>query len=240
MSLDRTQRNEWIFASLFIGFSVFLLGFYAWLRFFPISVLTQQIEDEKRTLTGLQEQQNQFLEKDLRDLFTRYSDGIAATEVVLAARDEVFTGAIDDDTAEPVVILDYPDFLKLFRALLGKKSVISNLTISKAGQLSFLVQTGSYALAGQQMAALKFGLSPARQQEVLVDEGGLEHAETIPVLLRNIDITSVARREVTGQAEDVPAVLRDGEAIYSFIVQAEINPEYYFWQNEKRETENEK
>lgn len=235
MSIDRTQRNEWIFAGCFITFSVLLLGFYGWLRFFPVSTLTQQIEDEKRALAGLQEEQNRFLEKDLRDLFTRYSDGIAATEVVLAARDEVFTGAIDDDTAEPVVILDYPDFLKLFRALLGKKSVISNLTMSKAGQLSFLVQTGSYALAGQQMAALKFGLSPARQQEVLAAEEGVEEAETIPVLLRKIDITSVARREVTGQAEDVPAVLRGGEAIYSFIVQAEINPEYYFFMREREE-----
>ena len=232
---DRTSRNEWIFAGLFIGFSIILLGFYAWLRFFPIATLAQQIEEEKRALTKLQEEQNRFLEKDLRDLFTRYSDGIAATEVVLAARDEVFTGAIDDDTAEPVVILDYPDFFKLFRALLGKQSVISNLTVSKAGQLSFLVQTGSYAMAGQQMAALKFGLSPSRQQEVLAAEVGSDEPQVIPVLLRNIDITSVARREITGQAEDVPAVLRNGEAVYSFIVQAEINPEYYFFVKEKEE-----
>lgn len=222
----RKHQTLWVFGSIFLSLSLVLLGFNSYLRFFSLAQIRENIDQEKKAIEKLQGEQEAYLKNELRELFSKYSDGVSAVTSVLAARDEVFSGELDDDTAEPVMILDYPDFFAKLQKLLGKKTVLSNLNIERAGQISFLVQTSSYLSAAQQITALRLGLAPEQQRRALAQA---EEDEEMPELLVDVVVTSVGKNDITGAGEDIPEVLRSGAATFNFIVQAQINPEYYFY-----------
>jgi hypothetical protein len=249
---DLTSRQistYWAFGGIFLFLAFLLIGFHLWIRFFVLSEQQNQITLEKTSVESLKVQQTGILKPELKELFQQYSDGIGAIETVFAARDEVFTGQMDEEDFQPVVILDYPRFFELLQKLLGNKSYANNFNISATGQLSFLVQTTSYLNAGRQMAALQFGLSEEVQQKKLAskenededDSADAEDEEKVleedlpPPLLIGVQINSVTRNEVTGEQKDIPDLLKDSEATYDFIVVAQINPEYYVYELEQRQ-----
>jgi hypothetical protein len=229
---SRKHQTLWVFGSIFLTLSLVLLGFNSYLRFFSLAQVREEIDQEKKAIQKLQEEQEGYLKNELRDLFSKYSDGVSAVASVLAARDAVFSGELDDDTADPVMLLDYPDFLEKLQKLLGRKTVVSNLNIDRSGQVSFLVQTNSYLSAAQQITALRLGLAPERQRRALAQE---EVSEEMPELLIDVEVSSVGKNDITGAGEDVPVVLRDESATFNFVVQMRINPEYYFYLQEQRE-----
>lgn len=231
---NRKHQTLWVFGSIFLGLSLVLIGFNSYLRFFSLAQIRENIAAEKKGIEKLQEEQEAYLKNELRDLFSKYSDGVGAVSVVLAARDEVFSGKLDDDTNEPVMILDYVDFLEKLKKVLGKKTVVSNLNIGRAGQLSFLVQTSSYLSAAQQITALRLGLTPEQQRRALAQA---TVDEEMPELLVDVEVSSVGKNDITGAGEDVPVPLRDGASTFNFIVQAQINPEYYFYLAEQAAAE---
>lgn len=204
------RKNQKLFGSLFLVLSLLLLGFNGWLRFFSLAGIVDEIQLEKRTVKKLQEEQENYLKGGLRDLFSKYSDGVLAVSSVLAARDAVFSGELDSDSSEPVMILDYVEFFESLQKLLGKETVVSNLNINKAGQISFLAQTTSYLSAARQITALR-----------------------IPELLINVQVSGVGKNDITGSGEELPLTLQENSATYDFIVQAMINPEYFFNKKEK-------
>lgn len=222
----RKHQTLWVFGSIFLGMSLLLLGFNSYLRFFSLAQIRESIDQEKKAIEKLLGEQEAYLKNELRDLFSKYSDGIGAVSSVLAARDEVFSGELEDDTAEPVMILDYADFLEKLKKVLGRKTVLSNLNIERSGQLSFLVQTTSYLSAAQQITALRLGLAPEQQRRALAQ---VDISEDMPELLVDVEVSSVGKNDLTGAAEELPEVLRSGASTFNFIVQAQINPEYYFF-----------
>lgn len=232
----RKNQTWWVFGSIFLSLSLVLVGFNCYLRFFSLAEIREGNDQEKRTIKKLQEEQENYLKNELRDLFSKYSDGISALTSVLAARDAVFSGELDDDNEEPVMILDYLDFFEKLKKLLGKNVVVSNLSISRSGQLSFLVQTTSYLSAAQQITALRMGLAPEQQRRALAQ---VEVVEEIPELLTEVDVSSVGMNQIAGTGEELPEVLRNAAATFTFVVQAQINPEYYFFLQEQQELEEE-
>jgi len=235
-AVARKNQTWWVFGSIFLSLSLVLIGFNSYLRFFSLAEIREGIDQEKKTIQKLQEEQENYLKNELRDLFSKYSDGVSALTSVLAARDAVFSGELDDDNSEPVMILDYLDFFEKLKKLLGKKMVVSNLSISRSGQLSFLVQTTSYLSAAQQITALRMGLAPEQQRRALAST---EVAEKMPELLVEVDVSSVGMSQITGTGEELPEVLRSSAATFTFVVQAQINPEYYFFLQEQQELEEE-
>lgn len=211
---SRQQFSEWIFGAIFLGCALLLLGFHIWIRFFVFSDIQTKVQIEKTALESLKAEQGKLLTPELRDLFTQYSDGISALESVFAARDEVFTGSMDEDRYEPVVLLDYPFVFKELKKHLGKGTVLSSLTIDAFGKISFLASTLSFGDAARQIAALQFGFSQN------------------PRLFTNVSVSSISRQQITGKQEDIPLVFRGMEATFNFIVQARINPE--FFQSDKK------
>ena len=235
MTLNRQQISHWIFAGMFFLLSLVLVGFHIFLSWFELADLERQLETEKLALESLKVQQSGILQPEIRELFERYSDGVSAVDILFAARDEVFTGQLSEDDYQPVMLLDYPEFFQLLQKLLGKRSVLSNLSIDVTGRISFLVQTSSYTNAARQMAVFRDGLEQERQRSVLAEEEEIptEEGAVMPVLLTDLQISSVARNPITGKAEDVPEVLSQSDSSYDFIVQARINPEYYFFRREQ-------
>lgn len=219
---DRQNQELWIFGGVFLFLSLCLFGFHGWMKFFALQELKLSIAAEHKIVQELKGKQETFLKNELRDLFSRYSEGVSAVSSIMAARDDVFSGAVNDDTAEPVVILDVPDFLLQLQRLLGKQMVLSNLEISRTGQVSFLIETMSYLSSAKQISALRLGLASERKKKSSADGD-----ELAPPLFIDMEVTSVGKNDVTGTASDIPEIFRQLPATYRFIVQAKLNPEYY-------------
>lgn len=232
MSLSSRQRTTYfVFSGLFFLVILAFLVFDFWIRWFHLPDLQQKISVEEVAVQGLKTQQMGILKPEIRDLFQRYSDGITAVEGVMIARDEVFTGEWDEEDFQPLMLLDYLDFFERLRLMLGNKSFFNNLTISETGQVSFLIQTTSYLNAARQIDALRRGFSEENQRSIDDTEVTSDplDAEEKPLLFTNFSVTSVGKNEITGDAEDLPVLLRRTDASYDFVVQAQINPDYYLF-----------
>lgn len=207
MNQSSTQ-SEWVFGSICIFLAFLLLGFFGYLRFFALASLDRQIQTEKRALESAKAETAKSLTPELRGLFEEYSNGISSLQALFAAREDVFTGSLDPERYEPVVFLDYLAFFAELQKLLGKKTLLSNLTIDPIGRVSFLITTTNYFQAAKQMEALQQGFSD-------------------PPLLIAFEISSVARKVLTGKAEEFPQFLRQESSVTQFLVEAKINPQYY-------------
>ena len=196
-----SPRTCWIWTALFAITMLLLWSFFLWLRLSPLTQALDHRDRQRSQTESLAEEQAALLTPELTALFEDYSDGMRGLASLFAARDEVFSGALDDDHEDPVLLLDVIDFLGRFKRLIGKDSVLTNFDLNAAGQLSFVVETSSYYQASQQMEVLRFGF------------------EEEP-LLSDVEITSVGRQ-----------VLGEGIApVYRFLVQAQISPAYYEYQ----------
>ncbi|MDF2379301.1 MAG: hypothetical protein P1V18_03720 [Candidatus Gracilibacteria bacterium] len=233
MSLNSRQRTTYfVFSGIFLVFFLSFFIFDTWLRWFHVPELAQRINIEELAVQSVKTQQTGVLKPELRDLFQRYSDGISAVDSLYLARDQVFSGEWDEEDFQPVMLLDYPDFLEKLRLLLGNKTFFNSLTVSSTGQVSFLIQTTSYLNAARQIDALRRGLSEENQRDVVdtEDTEDFEDAEEKPLLLTGFSVTSVGRNEISGEADDQPNILKRSDASYDFVVQAQINPAYYLYQ----------
>jgi len=248
-SQERKYQGNWIYGGIFLFLAVLLLGFNYFVRVHQMKATAIDLEKNEQTLQRIQRDQTFILQDGFQDLAWRYSDGMAAVQSIFEARKEVFSGELDDDSIVPVVLLDMPDFFERLQDLLFKRSVLSNMTIGRKGDLAFLVQTTSYTDAGKQIATLRFGLEPFieskkktssnKNEDEESEEGEEEDVEAeeedeVPRLLIDFDISSVSRNNNAG-GDDVPEVLRGEPFVYSFIVQAQINPEYYIYLLEEEE-----
>lgn len=228
---DRQNTTNWTYGSIFLVVALLLIGFNMWLRFSVVPEAEAQKKTEELAVQSLRTQQNALLKPEVRDLFEKYSLAMEAVDIIFSAREEVFTGALDPDDYEPVMLLDYPDFFERFQKLLAKKAVIGNLTIDAYGRISFLVQTTSFHNAAQQLKAFRFGLSEQQQRrtsrEELEEEGFDIDEEDIPVIFRDVVVSAVTRNLLKGEVEDIPEVLRNGDSTYDFVIQMQLNPDYY-------------
>ncbi len=229
--MDRQNTTNWTYGGIFLFVAILLIGFNMWLRFSVVPEAEAQKKTEEMAVQGLRTQQNALLKPEVRDLFEKYSLAMEAVDIVFSAREEVFTGALEADDFEPVMLLDYPDFFEHFQKLLAKKAVIGNLTIDAYGRVSFLVQTTSFHNAAQQLKAFRFGLSEAQQRrtsrEELEDDGFEVDEDQIPVIFADVVVSAVTRNLLKGDAEDIPDVLKNGDSTYDFVVQMQLNPEYF-------------
>lgn len=187
-----------------------LFGFHLYLRMAVLPSLSVIVAQKTSAVKVLEQEKEQSVSVGQRAELEQYAKGSEALQTLLLAREEVFSEIAEDSAVSPFIILDFLSFFEDFKALLGKKTVLSHLSISPSGTISFLLQTKSYRLAAQQMVALRSGFS-----------------KDLPPLLKDIDISSVGRAPLIGKGEDVPEVLRDSDAVTSFAVEAKINPEYY-------------
>lgn len=216
MNQSSTQ-SEWVFGSICLFLAILLIGFFVYLRFFEVAFLDRQMQAEKRALETAKADTAKLLTPELRGLFEEYSEGISSLQSLFAAREDVFTGSLDPERYEPVVFLDYPAFFIELQKLLGKKTLLSNLTIDPIGRVSFLVTTTNYFQAAKQMEALERGFSGS----------GKPDQDLVPPLLTDFEISSVGRKVLTGKAEELPEFLRQESSVTQFLVEAKINAEYY-------------
>lgn len=194
-------RKQKIFTILFVLMSLPLLAFNARLRWVNIAELNEKLMAEEVLVEMLRDERESILNPDIKEAVLKLREGVYFADVLLSARDEVFSGTED----ERLVILDFLKFFEKFKELLAKKTVVSNLSVDPSGGVSFLLQTTSYYQAAKQMEVLKYGFGED------------------PALFVGLQINSVGRRELVGMAEEFPQVLRDEPAVYSFIVQARLN-----------------
>lgn len=225
--------------------AVLLLGLNYFVRAHQMSGTEAELITAKSNLDRVKRDQTFILQDGLQDLAFRYSDGMSAVQTVFEAREEIFTGELENDSLLPVVMLYLPDFFKTFQALLHKKAVVANLTIGQGGEIAFLVQTVSYAEAGKQIAVLRFGLEEFTEENKKVksekvkeeeneEEEDEEEEEEIPPMLVAFDISNVSRQLNVG-GEETPEIFRGEPFVYSFVIQAKINAEYFFYLQELEE-----
>lgn len=203
-----SAQSEWVFGSICVFLALLLMGFFGYLRFFALASLDRQIQAEKRSLESAKAETAKILTPELRGLFEEYSEGISSVQALFAAREDVFTGSLDPERYEPVVFLDYPAFFTELQKLLGKKTLLRNLTIDPIGRVSFLVTTTNYFQAAKQMEALQQGFSD-------------------PPLLTAFEISNVGRKVLTGKAEEFPEFLRQESSVTQFLVEAKVNPSFF-------------
>lgn len=229
------QTTEFLFGGIFFFLTLLFVGFYLWLSLIHVSGLEQRLEIEKKAIEAIKTEQSTLLNPSLRGVFEQYSLGVNAVSAVLRAREEVFTGQMEEEDYNPVVMLDYLDFFELFKKLLYKKAVISNLSLDAIGRVSFLVQTTSYSEAASQMAAFRYGLSEGQQKKILAEDE--EEAAVIPPLFKEVEISNIGRRLLTGQLDEIPVILQGSDSSFDFIVQMKMNPEYFAYQLERAREE---
>ncbi|GEM_PF-4334752 len=145
------RRTDRIITVLFFTLSAFLLALNVWLRFFALADLDRDLRRQQGAFESIRAQEAVMLKPEVKEVFERYSRGVSAVDAVLHARDEVFTGALDDDQAQPVAILPLVEFFAQLKGLLLKSTVISNLSIDHSGKIAFSVRTPGYEEAGKQM-----------------------------------------------------------------------------------------
>ena len=213
---ESSKNTEWLFASICLFLAFLLIGFFGYLRFFSIASLDRHLQAEKKAMESAKAETVKILTPELRGLFEEYSDGLSSLQALFSAREDVFTGSLDPERFEPVMLLDFPAFFLELQKLLGKKTMLSNLTIDPIGRVSFLITTTSYFQAARQMEALekRFASTP---------------------LLTDFEISSVGRKAITGKALELPEFLRQESSLTQFLVEAKINPEYYFALREEKE-----
>lgn len=209
------QQKSVMLSSVYLLLAFFLIGFFLYLKFVVVARLELSLSQEKKQVENIKADQGKMLSPELREAFERYSQGISGIESIAAAREEVFTGSLDEEKYEPLMLLPYVSFFQDFQKLLKKTSVISALSIDNVGKISFVVSTTSYSEAAAQLAALRDGFQPSKKD--------LER----PPLLKNLLISSISKKDIVGKADEIPEVLRQQSSVYSFLVQGFINPEYY-------------
>lgn len=214
---SRQSGSEWAFGVVFLLLALLLLGFNGWLRFFVLEQVNGKVAVQQHELDSAKAEQAKILSPQLRGLFERYSKGIGALQSVFQARDDIFSGSLDEKQYEPIVLLDYLATLDLIKKHLSKTVVMGGLSIDPVGKISFVIQAPSYQQAAVQMAALEFSFSGK-------DTGKKSDR---PVFLSDFSVSSISRNPFTGKPEEIPLILRGLPASYNFIVQAKLNPEYF-------------
>jgi len=203
-----SRKSAWIWTGIFIALILLQWGWFLWFQLVPLSQARTLRVRQQAAVEGLVSEQQSLLTPELQQLFEEASDGMRGLVSLFEARDLVFSGAIDDEHDEPVLLLDMSDFLGRFQDLLAQSSVISQLSLGPSGRLSFVIETGSYYQAAEQIEALRFGF----------DE---------QPLLQEVEISSVGKQDLN--AELAP--------VFRFLVQAQVSPAYFEYQRELVEEE---
>ena len=209
------QQKSVILSSVYLFLALLLIGFFLYLKFIVLARLEASVLQEKSQVESIKVDQGKMLSVELRETFERYSQGISGVESIRIAREEVFTGLLEEEKYEPVMLLPYLSFFQDFQKLLKKTSVISALSIDPVGKISFVVSTTSYTQAATQMAALRDGFKPTKKESQR------------PALFQKLLISSISKKDLLGKADEIPEVLREQSSVYTFLVQGFINPEYY-------------
>ncbi len=167
------RRTDTIMAVIFFILSGLLFGLNVWLRFFSLPLLDRDTHLQQAAFDAIRAEETAMLKPELKNLLEQYSEGVSAVDSVFHARDEVFTGALEEDQYQPVALLPLVEFFSQLRALLLKSTIISNLSLDHSGKIAFSVRTPSYEEAGKQMEAF--------------------HAP----LLTQVEISSVSEQQIT-------------------------------------------
>lgn len=203
-----SRRSAWIWTAIFVALTLLQWGWFLWFQFVPLGQAQDLKSRHQELVEELVSEQQSLLTSELKQLFEEASDGMRGLVSLFEARDVVFSGAIEDEHDEPVLLLDMSDFLGLFQDLLAKSSVISQLSLGPSGRLSFVIETGSYYQAAEQIQALRFGFT----ERPLLDE---------------VEISSVGKQELNAELSPV----------FRFLVQAQVSAEYFEYQRALAEEE---
>jgi hypothetical protein len=208
--MNKLKQSKILTVTLGILIGVFVI-LYGYLRLGVLGPLKADFEIGNKKIEELKSaQQNNT---DLLDQINAYRDGLYALNLVLEARKNVISGS---DADNPYLVYDFTQVLNDLRRLLPRDARVTKFQVNNKGLITVPIESVDYASLGRVLKSFK-------DKSYNVQITGEESTDP---MFAEVKIPSGAQR--------TPRQITEGwstyfENIYSFILQADLNPE--FWQN---------
>lgn len=208
--MNRFKTNESKTVTiLLVGLIAIFLISLLYIRLITIGPLRKVYAENEAVIAELkisQEDQSELLDK-----INVYRDGLYALNLVLEARKQVISGSDPDN---PYLVFDFTQVLEDLRQLLPRDARVTKFQVNNKGLVTLPIESVDYASLGRVLRSFKDkSFNFLNEDDNIVD----------PKVFKEVKIPSGAQHTIK---KDGRYSVKD---IYSFIIQAKLNPE--FWQN---------
>ena len=208
--MNRLQTKESkVLSFLLVGLIAVFLISLLYIRLITLRPLRADFAENKASIEVLRESQAD--QSELLDKINVYRDGLYALNLVLEARKEVISGSDPDN---PYLVFDFTQVLEDLRQLLPRDARVTKFQVNNKGLLTLPIESVDYASLGRVLRSFKDkSFNYEDPEENMAD----------PKVFEEVKIPSGAQHSIEKNGR---YSVKD---IYSFIIQAQLNPE--FWQN---------
>lgn len=198
---------------LFILLILFFSTCWFYAKFFMLHPLQKNLSANIAVLNSLEEAQAG--QSSLLEKISKYRDGLYGLNLILEARKEIIKG---EDPDNPYLIFDISQLLTDLKTLLPKDARATKFQITPKGLITLPIESVDYASLGRVLKSFKDKTSAVSNDE--------SKNSSPPAMFSYVMVPAGAQRNFVktpnGRQEQITSR-------YSFILQAQLNPEY--WKN---------